>query len=127
MKMVYRESTNKEQLILLTPTLLHHLQNKIKWALGYLRKKISLIEVELKDINGPFESGKDKECILAAYIPSLSKTIKVRHLDHNLHSTIEKASLKMAKKMGDSISRHYSKTKVSHFQNYWSKASSLRF
>lgn len=126
MKLLYQEAKEKLNRIILTESILVHLQDHLNRNLKEAAKKVGPIRVKLEDVNGPYAGGIDKECQMEVYLPFAQKKVQVKEISQSVHGAITLS----AQKIGEKIQKYYEKWKKKgrkhSAQIFWSYASSLR-
>ena len=90
----------------ITPAMSEYIDEKIKFALTRYGQRIRVIEISLKDINGP-RGGLDKQCIIKMKINQF-KTLVVDDVSSDAYEAIS-ACTQRAKRR---IERHFNRSRT---------------
>jgi len=91
------------QHIVLTATLLAHVERRLRFALGRFEQKIRQIAVQVTDLNGP-RGGFDKQCRFTVTLSPSGKVI-VGAIDADLHTAIDRAADRLERSVTRELKR----------------------
>ena len=84
-------------------------RDKVTGHLGHLTKKLTRVEVHLRDDNSPMKSSQnDKRCTIEAR-PAGRKPLAVEHTGEDLYQVINEAAAKLARAVTKIVERAKSK------------------
>ena len=89
--------------MVLTATLLAHVERRLRFALGRFEQKIRQIAVQVTDLNGP-GGGFDKQCRVTVTLSPSGKVI-VGATDADLHTAIDRAADRLERSVTRELKR----------------------